>query len=111
MQCKVKLSAEDNPRGSFCDKQMTKFFSCFLSLFAVTLWVPFGGYLTGAYDSNRWLKSYVALFVATFTIESSWCLVIVVWLFFPKPRVCLQFVIVVFPDHIHLPFLLYKWGS
>ena len=33
---------------------------------------------------------------------SSWCLVIVVWLFFTMLRVCLQFVIVVFPDHIHL---------
>ena len=29
---------------------------------------------------------------------SSWCLVIVVWLFFAVPWVCLQFVIVVFPD-------------
>ena len=33
---------------------------------------------------------------------SSWCLVIVVWLFLAVPRVCLQFVIVVFPDHTHL---------
>ena len=32
---------------------------------------------------------------------SSWCLVIVVWLFLVEPRVCLQFVIVVFPDHTH----------
>ena len=32
---------------------------------------------------------------------SSWCLVIVVWLFLAVPRVCLQFVIVVFPDHTH----------
>ena len=32
---------------------------------------------------------------------SSWCLVIVVWLFLPVPWVCLQFVIVVFPDHTH----------
>ena len=32
----------------------------------------------------------------------SWCIVIVVWLFFTKPRVCLQFVIVVFPDHTQL---------
>ena len=32
---------------------------------------------------------------------SSWCLVIVVWLFLSVPRVCLQFVIVVFPDHTH----------
>ena len=36
---------------------------------------------------------------------SSWCLVIVVWLFLTMPRVCLQFVIVVFPDHTHY-FLL-----
>ena len=32
---------------------------------------------------------------------SSWCLVIVVWLFLAVPWVCLQFVIVVFPDHTH----------
>ena len=37
---------------------------------------------------------------------SSWCLVIVVWLFLPVPWVCLQFVIVVFPDHTHFLFLL-----
>ena len=36
---------------------------------------------------------------------SSWCLVIVVWLFLTVPWVCLQFVIVVFPDHTHLLFL------
>ena len=29
----------------------------------------------------------------------SWCLMIVVWLFLSVPWVCLQFVIVVFPDH------------
>ena len=33
---------------------------------------------------------------------SSWCLVIVVWLFLTMQRVCLQFVIVIFPDHTHL---------
>ena len=32
---------------------------------------------------------------------SSWCLVIVVWLFLSVPWVCLQFVIVVIPDHTH----------
>ena len=32
---------------------------------------------------------------------SLWCLVIVVWLFLAVPWVCLQFVIVVFPDHTH----------
>ena len=36
---------------------------------------------------------------------SSWCLAIVVWFFLTVPRVCLQFVIIVFPDHIHLLFL------
>ena len=36
---------------------------------------------------------------------SSWCLVIVVWLFLAVPWVCLQFVIVVFSDHTHLLFL------
>ena len=30
---------------------------------------------------------------------SSWCLVIVVWLFLAVPWGCLQLVIVVFPDH------------
>ena len=37
---------------------------------------------------------------------SSWCLVMVVWLFLAVPLVCLRFVIVVFPDHIHLLFLI-----
>ena len=35
---------------------------------------------------------------------SSWCLLMVVWLFLAVPWVC-QFVIVVFPDHTHLLFL------
>ena len=37
---------------------------------------------------------------------SSWCLVMVEWLFLVVPRGCLQFVIVVFPDHTHLLFFL-----
>ena len=37
---------------------------------------------------------------------SSWCLVMVEPLFLAVPRGCLQFVIVVFPDHTHLLFLL-----
>ena len=36
---------------------------------------------------------------------SSWCLVMVGRLFLAVPRGCLQFVIVVFPDHTHLLFL------
>ena len=35
---------------------------------------------------------------------SSWCLVVVERLFLAVPRGCLQFVIVVFPDHTHLLF-------
>ena len=38
---------------------------------------------------------------------SFWCLVIVVSLFLVVPWVCLQFVIVVFPDHSHLLFFKY----
>ena len=41
--------------------------------------------------------------VALFSL-SSWCLVIVVWLFLAVSWNCLQFVIVVFPDHTHLLF-------
>ena len=37
---------------------------------------------------------------------SSWRLVMVERLFLAVPRGCLQFVIVVFPDHTHLLFLL-----
>ena len=41
---------------------------------------------------------------------SPWCLVIVVWLFLAVPLVCLQFVIVVFPDHTHLLFWVIRAG-
>ena len=37
---------------------------------------------------------------------SSWCLVVVERLFLALPRGCLQFVIVVFPDHTHLLFII-----
>ena len=37
---------------------------------------------------------------------SSWCLEMVERLFLAVPRGCLRFVIVVFPDHTHLLFLL-----
>ena len=41
---------------------------------------------------------------------SSWCLVMVERLFLTVPQGCLQFVIVVFPDHTHLLFLGSHWG-
>ena len=37
---------------------------------------------------------------------SSWCLMMVKRLFLSVPRGCLRFVIVVFPDHTHLLFLV-----
>ena len=37
---------------------------------------------------------------------SSWCLVMVERLFLAVPLGCLRFVIVVFPDHTHLIFLI-----
>ena len=37
---------------------------------------------------------------------TSWGLVMVEQLFLPVPRGCLRFVIVVFPDHTHLLFLI-----
>ena len=40
-----------------------------------------------------------------FAFLSSWCLVVVVWVFLAMPWGCLRFVIVVFPDHTHLLFL------
>ena len=39
---------------------------------------------------------------------SSWCLVMVERLFLAVPRGCLQFVIVVFPDHTRLLFLTFS---
>ena len=40
---------------------------------------------------------------------SSWCLVMVERLFLAVPRGCLQFVIVVFPDHTHLLFFINRY--
>ena len=37
---------------------------------------------------------------------SSWCLVMVARLFLAVPLGCLRFVIVVFPDHTHLQFMI-----
>ena len=37
---------------------------------------------------------------------SSWCLVMVEWLFLAVPWGFLRFVIVVFPDHTHLLFII-----
>ena len=42
---------------------------------------------------------------------SSWCLVMVERLFLAVRRGCLQFVIVVFPDHTHLLFFMNFYNS
>ena len=51
--------------------------------------------------------AYAAVRSKAVVLLSSWCLVMVERLFLAVPRCCLQFVIVVFPDHTHLLFLLY----
>ena len=38
---------------------------------------------------------------------SYWCLMMVEWLFLAAPWGCLRFVIVVFPDHTHLLFMIH----
>ena len=44
-------------------------------------------------------------------LKSSWCLVMVEWLFLAVPWGCLRFVIVVFPDHTHLLFFIANSSS
>ena len=48
-------------------------------------------------------RELIALLILSF-----WCLVMVERLFLAVPRGCLQFVIVVFPDHTHLLFFIFK---
>ena len=48
---------------------------------------------------------FMSILVLQSSSLSSWCLVMVVWLFLAVPWVCLRFVIVVFSDHTHLLFL------
>ena len=68
---------------------------CNCSLFCCTLLYVRSSFAIVLMGS-RWLVALLGL--------SSWCLVVVVWLFLAVPWGCLQFVIVVFPDHTHLLF-------
>ena len=54
-----------------------------------------------------YINSSIAIILMGFALLnlSSWCLVMVEQLFLAVPRGCLQFVIVVFPDHTYIPFL------
>ena len=45
------------------------------------------------FDGKREMVAWLSL--------SSWCPMMVEWLFLAVPRVCRQFAIVVFPDHTH----------
>ena len=69
---------------------------CFCSMFYYTLLYIHSSFAI-IFMGKRELVALLSL--------SSWCLVIVVWLFLAVPMVCLQFVIVVFPDHTYLLFL------
>ena len=46
--------------------------------------------------------------LAALIFSSSWCLMINVCFFLTMPWVCLQFVIVIFPDHTHLLITMLK---
>ena len=44
---------------------------------------------------------FTSILVLQSSSLSSWCLMMVVWLFLTVPLVCLRFVIVVFSNHTH----------
>ena len=53
--------------------------------------------LSGSQGFTCWIS-----FALVFSLDlSSWCLMMVEWLFLTVPWDCLRFVIVVFPDHTH----------
>ena len=52
-----------------------------------------------------YVHSSIAIILMGYRDLSSWCHVMVEWLFLAVPWGCLRFVIVVFPDHTHLLFL------
>ena len=53
-------------------------------------------------------SSFAIILMGYFALVSFWCLVIITWLFFTVQWVCLQFAIVVFPDHTYLLDLVGK---
>ena len=72
--------------------------ACICSMFCCTLL-----YILSSFASTLMGKRELVALLSL----SSWCLVIVVWLFLTVPWVCLQFAIVVFLDQIHLLFYIY----
>ena len=71
-------------------------------LAANKIWLVFACWLLMR-DTSDFLRGSDREDLNNFSL-SSWCVVIVVWLFLTVSWVCLQFVIVVFPDHTHLLF-------
>ena len=67
---------------------------CAVEIFIIFCWVIFHAFLIFFIVSWRFPK-------LTLLSLSSWCLVIVVWLFLAVPQICLQSLIVVLPDHTH----------
>ena len=67
---------------------------CFLVRYFIFIHSSFAIILIGKRELIAWLSL------------SSWCLIISMWLFLAGQWVCLQFAIVVFPDHTHLLFYI-----
>ena len=63
--------------------------------FVVHYFVSILGLQSSRWGRESWLLCFALL------CSFSWCFLIVVWLFLTMSRVCLQFVIVVFPIHSH----------
>ena len=59
-------------------------------------------YTKSQLKNKEWRRELVAMLGLP-----AWCLMIGVWLFLAETRVCLQFVIAVFPDHTQF-FLNHK---
>ena len=71
-------------------------------MFCCTLLYVHSGYYNHLDGEERELVAWLNL--------SSWCLVMVEWLFLAVPWDCLRFVIVVCPDHTHLLFFIVGQG-
>ena len=73
---------------------------CICSMFSCTLLYVHSSFaiiLMGKRELVAWLSL------------SSWCFMIVVWLFLAVPWICLQFAILLFPDQTHLLFYIYLY--
>ena len=75
-----------------------------LLILKLRFWTPFCCSLLYVHSSIAIILMGKRELIALLNL-SSWCLVMVERLFLAVPRGCLQFVIVIFPDHAHLLFL------